>query len=67
VKKPKTISLPSWAYDALIRAGAMCSNCCYNLAQKSEPLSERSKESMREAYKAWDKASQDAGFSRKVK
>lgn len=34
----------------------MCSNVCYNLAQKNWMLSDYVK-SMREAYEAWDAAS----------
>lgn len=41
---------------ALLRSGQMCSNVCYNLAQKSYTIPDDAK-SMRESYEAWDDAS----------
>ncbi len=46
------------ALDSLLRAGQMCSNVCYNLAQRNELAS--SEIAMRQSYKAWDGAAQAA-------
>lgn len=40
-------------YDAILRAGTMCSNVCYNLAQ-GRSISNDNQRAMRESYKAWD-------------
>ncbi len=37
--------------DALLIAGQMCSNCCYNIAQK-EAMTDRTSTALRESYKA---------------
>lgn len=42
--------------DALLRAGQMCSNCCFNIAQRENMQYIKSK-ALIESYKAWDAAS----------
>lgn len=39
----------------ILRAGQLCSNVCYNLAQRDQ-LTEDERQSCRESYRAWDDA-----------
>jgi len=43
------------ALEAVLRAGQLCSNCCFNVSQR-ENNTVTARESMREACAQWDKA-----------
>lgn len=55
--KAKFIRLPIAKFEALMRAGQMCSNVCFNLAQTANG---QTKESMEQSRREWDAAASDA-------
>ncbi len=48
--------IPKKLFDELQRAGAMCSNVCYNIAQQRQV---QETWPVRESFEAWDKAKEN--------
>ena len=53
--------------DAVLLAGEMCSNCCYNIGANRRQVTEHDWRSMVESYKAYDAARKALLESRKAK
>ena len=53
--------------DALLLAGSMCSNCCYNIGQNKRQVTEFDWSAMVESYKLFDKAAAELRQSRRAK
>lgn len=57
--KAKFVRLTIAQFEALMRAGQMCSNVCFNLAQ-DRAISETHRAAMDESRRTWDKAASEA-------